>query len=303
MRIDDEIALACGPYGVRLCAGAGARMTALTWNDGQRERDLLVPCDVQASFDPHDWPKSGAFPMAPFTNKLAEGRFRWNDRTVDLPTPKDSPHALHGLAHRMPWTLSHATRERALLGYSHKAGSEGWPWAFELVMEVALSVRHVQVDLRMRNTSGEPTPAGLGWHPFHPACTESARDARLSLQAAAARDAGPQGLAVLAPSRDRSSRHDIAFLKHTPRSTVFEDWAGTCSLVLAQDLAVDVEADGAAHLFCHVPAHARHVCLEPVTLLPGALQNYDADQRAACIALEPGATRAIRWRCAARRLP
>ena len=303
MRLDEQITLGCGAYGARLCAGAGARLTALTWHDGERDRDLLVPCAADAPFDPHDWPKGGAFPMAPFTNKLANGQFQWNGHTVVLPTPKDSPHALHGLAHRVPWTLSHATRERAVLGYSHQAGSEGWPWAFALSMEVALSVEGVQVDLQIRNLSSESMPAGLGWHPFHPACAGAQAVAGLSLQAAAIRDVGPQGLAVLKPVPERGPLHDIVIQEHTPRSTVFEHWGGTFSVALAKDLAVDVEAAGAAHLFCHVPSQTRHVCLEPVTLLPGALQHYDAAMRAACIALEPGATRALRWRCSARSVP
>ncbi|WP_137919581.1 hypothetical protein [Hydrogenophaga sp. 2FB] len=295
MRFDDQISLACGAYNVRLSPGAGARITALTWFDGRRDRHLLVPSDATASFDPHDWPKTGAFPMAPFTNKLENGRFTWNGREIVLPTPADSPHALHGLAHRKPWTLAHATREHAALRYSHKPTDEGWPWSFDLNMDVTVTADHVQVDLQIRNTSAEPMPAGLGWHPFHPVANPV-----LTLTAAARHDAGPQGLAVLTPSNGQAV-HTARTLKGLgAQSTVFEEWDGRLSLSVEKNLVVDVEATGARHLFCHVPAHARHVCLEPVTLMPGALRHDDEAQRAACVALAPGAARAIRWRCAAR---
>ena len=298
MRFDDQISLTCGNYGVRLSPGAGARMTAMTWYDGQRNRHLLVPCDGAASFDPHDWPKTGAFPMAPFTNKLENGRFTWNGREILLPTPTDSPHAMHGLAHRKPWTLVHATREHAALRYSHKPADEGWPWSFDLRMEVSVTADHVQVDLQIRNTSAEPMPAGLGWHPFHPAAS-----AVLALTAAARHDAGPQGLTVLTPSNGHAPKTTRFMEGLAAQSTVFEEWDGRFSLSLEKNLVLDVEATGASHLFCHVPPHAQHVCLEPVTLMPGALRHYGEAQRASHVALAPGAARAIRWRCTARLHP
>lgn len=299
MRFDDQISLTCGAYGVRLSPGAGARMTALTWFDGQRNRHLLVPGGDADAFDPHDWPKVGAFPMAPFNNKLENGRFTWNGRQVALPTtPADSPHAMHGLAHRKPWTLVNATREHATLRYSHKATDEGWPWSFDLGMEVLVSADHVQMDLQLRNTSAESMPAGLGWHPFHPAASAS-----MALSSATRHDAGPQGLAVLTPSNGHSPKTRRTVDNLAAQSTVFEDWDGRLSLFLEDGLVIDVEATGASHLFCHVPPHARHVCLEPVTLMPGALRHYSEAQRASLVALAPGATRAIRWRCAARQQP
>lgn len=300
MRFDDTIALACGPYGVRLAPSAGARMATLTWFDGRRERHLLLPCDETASFDPHDWPKTGAFPMAPFTNKLESGRFHWNGREIALPTPPDSPHAMHGLAHRVPWTVDQPSRERATLRYHHRSTAEGWPWSFELTMEVAVAATHVQIGLQMRNTSAEAMPAGLGWHPFHPLSQGPGEDPALRLSAAACRDAGPQGLAALAPTEGCAPVSARAVARLAPQSTVYEDWSGRCTLALAHDLVLDVQATGARHLFCHVPSHARHVCLEPVTLMPGALRHYSDAQRASHIALAPGAARAIRWRCAAR---
>lgn len=301
MRFDDRIVLRCGAYGAQLSALAGARMTALTWHDGGRDRDLLVPCDPASVFDPHDWPKAGAFAMAPFTNKLAHGRFMWNGREVVLPTPAGAPHAMHGLGHRVPWELADASDTRAVLRYRHVPGREGWPWAFELGMDVTVSAQHVQVDLQIRNTSPEAMPAGLGWHPFHPAWAGAGADGHLTLSATARRDAGPQGLAVLLPAdaRDLAQRH-LEVPTGVAQSTVFEGWSGRLCLPLAQDLQIEVQAQGAPHLFCHVPAQAQHLCLEPVTLLPGALRNYDAALRAAQLALAPGAVRAIRWRCSAR---
>jgi aldose 1-epimerase len=302
MQLDDQISLRCGAYSVRLAPSAGARMTSLIWNDGQQDRDLLVPCEPAAAFDPHDWPKTGAFPMAPFSNKLEGGRFVWDGREVALPTPPSSPHAMHGLAHRIAWTLSDATPERAVLTYRHAPGGEGWPWAFGLTMDVAVADRGVQVDLQIQNLSPQSMPAGLGWHPFHPAGGSRDTGAHLSLQATACRDAGPEGLAVLTPVSTRLPRQAFEVEGLAPQSTVFEDWGGRFSLGLAEDLAVDVEAVGAAHLFCHVPQHGRHLCLEPVTLLPGALRNYDAAMRASHVALKPGARRAVRWSCSARRV-
>ncbi|WP_372828473.1 hypothetical protein [Polaromonas sp.] len=302
MRPDDQIKLACGAYSARVSAAAGARMTALTWNDGHRERDLLVPFDGDTAFDPHAWPKTGAFPMAPFTNKLAHGSFSWSGREVNLPTPPETPHAMHGHAHRVAWTLSHASSDRAILRHLHEPDREGWPWRFDLTLEIEVSESGVQVDLQIRNLSESTMPASIGWHPFHPATGLQMQERPLMLAAAAHHDVGSDGLKVRLPARaqDLAVRHHLVIDDLGPQTTIFEGWAGRFTLPLEQDLEIDVQSTGADLLFCHVPPHAQHVCLEPVTAMPGALQTYDARLRALHLSLKPDEARAIRWRCSAR---
>ena len=299
MRLGEQITLRAGAYAARVAPDAGARLTSLTWSDRAGAHDLIVPLDAPAAFDPHHWPAGGAFPMAPYSNRLGGATFTWGGRRIELTPSPGETYALLGFAHRAGWELASCTADQAVVRHAHRAGSEGWPWPFELTMQVALAADGAMVRLRITNLSDQTMPAGLGWHPYHPAHGLTGQ-ARLLLAAHACRDVSLAGVARLPPHAGPSEARPFALgradLHH--QTCVFEDWSGQASLLLATGLRIAVKSSGARHLVLHAAKELAHVCLEPVTLLPGALQVYDHAQAAAMIALAPQCSREITWRCA-----
>jgi len=280
---------------------AGARLASLTWCDGTRNLDLIVPIPAGSAFDPHQWPAGGAFPMAPYSNRLGGATFTWGERRIHLTTAPGATYALLGFAHRAVWEVQSRAPSETVLRYVHRADHEGWPWPFELAMQVALDAGGAMLRLRITNQSEEPMPAGLGWHPYHPAHALTTQPlAQVLLAAHARRDVGLDGLARLPPHPGPGDAAPFALtstdLHH--QTCVFEDWSGEASLPLAPGLRIALQTTGAHHLVLHAARELAHVCLEPVTLLPGALQVYDAQQSAAMIALAPQCSREITWRCA-----
>ena len=306
MQLDSEITVRAGPYTARLAPAAGARMTSLTWADGGSTRDLIMPLTSTEPFDAHHWPPGGAFPMAPYSNRLGGATFMWGTRQIRLTSPNGETYALHGFGHRSGWEVTSQTANEAVLQYHHRAGHEGWPWSFSLMQQVTLDDAGALVRLRITNTSNETMPAGLGWHPYHPA-QGLARDAQASLRvtAHARRNVGLDGLARLEPHRGSTDTTIIALgradLHH--QTCVCEDWSGTTSLPLDRGLTLDITTTGTPHLVMHAARELAYLCVEPVTLLPGALQVYDAVQSEAMIALAPQCLREITWRCGVRREP
>lgn len=302
MKLGREIVLHAAPYTARLSAQAGGRLTALTWTDRERDLDLLVPFAPDADFDPDNWPKCGAFAMAPFSNRLADGAFVWEGRPIRLRTPPGQSHALHGFPHRKPWSVLNISVSTATLQYRHRADDEGWPWSFELTMRIGLGDDGATVGLELTNTSGTPMPAGLGWHPFHSASGFRLQDGvALKFAACARHDAGMSGLNRIVPGQAAVALQTFALDSASlhPQTTAFEGWSGGASLPLGADGRINMQARGASHLLVHVPQGFTHLCVEPVTLLPGALQHYAADDVARSIALGAGQSRKIEWRCAA----
>ncbi len=59
------------------------------------------------------------------------------------------------------------TRDRAVLRYVHAA--DAWPWAYRAEQRFQLGPDGLRLDLSLENLSGEPMPAGIGWHPYFPA--------------------------------------------------------------------------------------------------------------------------------------
>ena len=306
MHCTNPIALRAGPYSASLLPQAGARLATLVWSDGSKAHDLIMPLTMTEAFDGHHWPAAGAFPMAPYSNRLGGATFKWGGRAIRLTSPAGETYALHGFAHRSGWEVASQTSSEAVLQFTQHAGHEGWPWGFTLRQEVSLDETGALVRLRITNTSDETMPAGLGWHPYHPA-RRLVRDAQASFRvvAHARRNVGLDGLARLEPRRG-TAETSVMNLSRTDlhhQTCVFEDWSGTTSLPLDQCLTLDIATTGMPHLVMHAAKELAYLCLEPVTLLPGALQVYDAAQTEAMIALAPRCSREISWRCRVKREP
>lgn len=303
MQAGARIVLRAGPYTASVLPHAGARLASLSWSDGEREHDLILPIPGASAFDPHHWPAGGAFPMAPYTNRLGGASFIWGNRQIHLTASPGATYALLGFVHRADWEVLSRAPAEAVLHYEHRAQYEGWPWPFAITMHVALDADGAMVRLRITNRSDDAMPAGLGWHPYHPTHGfggHAQAQERLRLAAHACRDVGLAGLAHLPPHEGPSNARSFALgsadLQH--QTCVFEDWSGEASLPLAEGLRIAVTSTGARHLVLHAAKDLAHLCLEPVTLLPGALQVYDIAQSATMIALAPQCSREIIWRCA-----
>ncbi len=107
------------------------------------------------------------FPLAPYANRIARGRFAFGGRHVALEANLDGqPHPLHGHGWLAPWRTLAVTGDSAVLGFDH-AGAE-WPWPYSATQRFELSETGLRLTLTMTNLAPEPAPAGLGFHPYFP---------------------------------------------------------------------------------------------------------------------------------------
>jgi hypothetical protein len=118
----EQIQLTCGNYETSIAAGAGGRLTSLSWTWAGLAHDLIVPLRPEA-FDEHDWPKAAAFPMVPSSNRLPEANFLYQSRPRNVAVVSGGNFALHGFAHRRPWNVV-VTDSHARIEYTHHAGDE-----------------------------------------------------------------------------------------------------------------------------------------------------------------------------------
>lgn len=276
----DPLALRCGPYTAVVVPAAGGRVASLTWDDGVDPVPLLVEWSG-SEFDEHQWPKAGAFPMLPFANRLPPDGFLFAGAR-HRPQPGPSGFALHGMAHRRPWQVREMSSRHAQLEQVHEAGEEGWSWPWTAQQDIVLDDRGLQVTLRLRNDGDHAMPAGLGWHPYHPAASAQAVS---SLQfAAAARHA------LDALGRAEATPQAAVFEGHPGETAVFTGWSGKVRLPVAGRRVIVTRCEGATSLVLHRPVMGDYVCAEPVTALPGRLG--EADQ-----VLQPGEVRTLTWTC------
>jgi aldose 1-epimerase len=283
LRCEAQVELRNGAYVAVVAPAAGGRITTLSWDAGGVRCPLLVDCDI-GEFDEHDWPKAGAFPMIPFTNRLGPQGLRVGD-TVVMPERGPGGIAVHGFAHRRHWTLTDRSATRAVMRLAHNGTGEGWPWAWSAEQEVVLGPLGLTIRLRVTNLSGSRMPLGLGWHPYHPVHPEALRRS-LGVHAGCRHDLDLHG-------RARRERLSPVFGMARGETAAFDSWSGTVRLPMPAGRTLRIECCGAERVVLHRPISGDYLCVEPVTVLPGLLGTECGDAGE----LAPGGERVLTWSC------
>ena len=252
------LALAGAEWEASLLPGQGAAFARLACRGIEVLTPLPLGADPNASF-------AGAFLMAPWTNRLDEGRLPVGGTTWHLPVNRPSDDtAIHGLARDAAWTVADAEAGRAVLQQQGDAEAFGVPWHWQARLEVALAAAGFRIAVSLTNAGAQPFPFGCGWHPFF------ARPAGTRLRFAArtlfARDAR-----CLPVAAQPSGGVDGAEPAYEGLDTHFAGWDGVAEIA-RPDLALRLEASGAwaGNLQVFAPAGSHILCVEPVSHVPDA---------------------------------
>ncbi|MFC7473501.1 aldose epimerase [Dankookia sp. GCM10030260] len=275
-RASGALALAGDGWEAVLLPGQGAAFARLAFRGIEVLAPLPLGADPNASF-------AGAFIMAPWTNRLDEGRLRVGGTDWYLPVnrPADAT-AIHGLVRDAAWTVAEVRAGHAVLVQQGDAAAAGVPWHWQARLEVTLDVDGARLTLGLTNAGAEPFPFGCGWHPFFArpagtrlrfaATTLFARDARC-LPIAAQPSPGIDG-----PERD-----------YEGLDTHFAGWDGAAEIA-RPDLTLRLEAAGAwaANLQVFAPGGSHILCVEPVSHVPDAPNRPDFARFGPLSLLAPG---------------
>lgn len=246
-------------------------------------RDVLRPTPEGAS-DPLD---TACFPLVPYANRIARGRFAFDGGRYALPRNfGEHPHSLHGVGWRRPWAVAATDERKAMLVLHHDPDAD-WPWRFRAEQHVRLSEDGLGVTLLVANDGDGPMPAGLGLHPYFPRHAMT----RLTMTTGAMW----LGDATMIPTEPVDAAHfgdwsSGAALPDTLIDNPFDRWTGSAAIATG-DAITRVTAVGARGVHLYAPPGGDFLCVEPVTHLPDALnRDFDMD------VLEPGDTLALAMR-------
>ncbi|WP_179954071.1 aldose 1-epimerase [Denitrobaculum tricleocarpae] len=206
---------------------------------------------------------SSSYPLVPFSNRIAQGRFHYDGREITLPPdPLLPPHAIHGHGWRAAWEVSERSESTMLLRYRHRA--DDWPWAYEATQRCGLDAEGLWIEMTLKNLSEQPMPAGLGLHPHFPRTA----DVRLKAAVAQAHVADP----CLLPIAKRDDHPAIAPLGSggpLPEGLdlCFEGWDGSAEILWpAENRGLRVVAGPEfGHLVIFTPPDEDFFCVEPVS--------------------------------------
>jgi len=211
----------------------------------------------------------GAFLMAPWPGRLANGRLRWRGRTIQLPRTHGR-HAIHGLIHDVPWTVDRQTTSEAQL--SVELGPLGWPFGGRVWQRLRLEPGLLTLEATVE--ADRPAPAALGWHPWF---RRGDADPGLRLDADAVLETRamiPTGRVV--PVRGRT---DLRSGPALGRRRLDHAYVGARSpaVITWPDLELTLEFPSLETVVVYTPHGS--FCVEPQTAWPNALGFARATER------------------------
>ncbi|WP_066043417.1 aldose 1-epimerase family protein [Herbiconiux solani] len=149
-------------------ASVGASLRALRMDAGSAggtgagpARDLIVPFDADELR-----PALRGGVLAPWPNRLADGRYRFGGEEHQLPiTEPELRTAAHGLVTWLDFAPVDAQDDRLVLS-ARIQPQPGYPWRVRVDVEFAVSAEGFTQRITATNESATPAPFGAGAHPY-----------------------------------------------------------------------------------------------------------------------------------------
>ena len=266
------VVLRLGAMECVVCPRIGGSIARLTLWSEDGPLHLLRPTPG-AALDGASAADMGCFPLVPFSNRIAGGRFRFEGTAVELPLNHPAcPHTLHGHGWETPWTVEAQDDSSLRLSYRHAA--DAWPWSYRAVQSITVRPDGLEVRLELVNESGRAMPAGFGLHPYVP----KPPDTRLT----AAVGSVWLGDTTLLPRERAPVPPSWGFPAGRAMDTVvvdngFTGWDGRAAIDWPQHgRRLVIEADSVfGHLVVYAPEGEDYLCVEPVTHMTDAVNHVD----------------------------
>ena len=249
------IDIGCGDYRLSIDPALGGAIMAFDWRGEPVFRPADGPCILDAA----------SFPLVPFSNRIAHGRFTTSGHEVHL-SPNfpgsNHPHPLHGFGWLAQWDVvtQDATSARIVHGYS----GPDWPWPYVASQHIVLDEGGLTITLSVRHEGASPMPCGLGLHPRFPC---NGQTMLRSLHHAEVEVDGEN-----LPIATHHAPHPMDYWDGRPAmsrnvDTAYLDRVGSI-FIQWPDRALEAVITPSAslrHTVIYTPANADFFCVEPVT--------------------------------------
>lgn len=263
----DSVTLKSGKLEVELAPALGGSVLRFEYGDQPLFRPPPLPADLTSAR------VTGCFPLMPFSNRLKDGRFRYDGAEYQLPLNfGDHPHTIHGDGWQRAWTVGMASPHAAILTYDHD-GEGGWPFRYRALQYFTLTGESLTIRLTLVNCDLRRFPAGIGLHPYFPK-----EDAILTTRAPRFWKADGTQIPLhempTPPAWDFSAgkRVDGLEIDHC-----FTGWGGQAGIHWpSRGLTLDMRAEPPlAAAVIYVPAGKPFFCVEPVSNINNGINLRD----------------------------
>ena len=245
--------------------------------------------------------------LAPWPNRLAHGRYRFDGVEHQLPLDKpESDNAIHGLVRWANWEVVDQEDDRVVVGHLQHP-RPGYPFALQLAVDYRLGAGGLTVTTTAHNVGELPLPFGLGFHPYLRAGTDIIDEAMLCVPGEVMLETDERGiptgkeLTVGGTALDFRTSRAVGNLRiDTCFTDLARDDAGRSKVVLAAPDGGPAPTLWMDRYFAYLmiftgdtlapDRRRRSLAVEPMTCAPDALRSGVGLQ-----VLAPGATTTASW--------
>lgn len=156
---DGLVTLVAADYEVVIAPDIGGSLRSLDWKGLPLFRRARTGHILDAA----------CFPIVPFCNRIAMGRFAVDGVEHCLPSNFPDawhPHALHGYGWVRPWQV--IAQDASSIRLVHVYNEGEWPWRYRAEQHVVVAADGVRMQMEVTNLGPGIMPAGLGFHPYFP---------------------------------------------------------------------------------------------------------------------------------------
>ncbi len=242
------------------------------------------------------------FPLIPFSNRIAWGRFTFGGESFQLDRNfGDHPHTIHGNAWQRAWEVESQSADQADLVLHHDPATDKtvtpggvpgglhWPYRYTCRLRHHLQPDGLSVTIAFVNTDHRDQPVGLGLHPYQPRTPQTAIAFRAGSVWHTGADALPdEALPVEAPwSFDPG--HVIA---GPPLDNCYAAWTGRATITRPEHgIRLTIAGDDLfRHLVVYTPDEKPYFAVEPASNMTDAVNRMDTVPDHGLRVLHPGET-------------
>lgn len=258
----------------------GGAITAYYAMEGERRIDLLRAAPESDDITVLD---VSSFPLTPYSNRIAQGRFIMNGRTYPVgPNFRDEPHPNHGDGWTSEWSLDDKGADSATLSLE-SGPKEGSPYIYRAEQKFTLGDDFLEIAMEIENKGDETLPFGLGHHPYFPKTDDAILTAGLT-HVWDSEAMIPTTLRAVPPEWDFSqgrALNDVGqpvngFGGNDYIDGCFQGWNRKAQVRWpSQNAAVNISADPLfSHFVIYVPQD-NFICAEPVSHATDAFNLHE----------------------------
>ena len=251
-------------------------------------QSILRPTSRKA-FENGSVRRTACYPLVPYANRIAQGRFRWQG--VEHALAENFPgsvHPLHGVGWHRVWQIVCADAHSCRLKLEYRPAQDvapDWPFAFDMEQEISLRAGGLTIGLSVINAGDSSAPLGLGLHPWF----VRRGSERIQFTAAGAWRNGADMLRSTPTGADAWNHSEGQAVGAHELDNDFFGWDGTARIESGDAPPIRITASGIfSVLRVFTPPGQESFALEPVSHLSNAI-NDPSDSGADMFNAAPGA--------------